>query len=450
MGFNQNSGSSKTLDDIVLIIVHTNDFHNPSKTAVDEIQNLINSNIASVIYEYKASVSQVQHNGILLHNKPGDYLIPDLSGNKFIVVGGGLDYCHKAAYATVLLQTFAKSKEVHIPVDCLYEQKKQVTTNNPKLDVYITLFKNLCPEYTIFQDLGILYSSGKDNERLYLWSSHNQMVDYLNHRKNKAAQSLQKAQDIKQMKGKEKIAMLTAYDFTMAKIEDNAGVDVVLVGDSAGNVIMGYKSTKKVIMEEMIRFTSYVSRGVEHAMVVADMPYQSYETADKALINAKRLIEAGADAVKVEGGKEKEIHKVIATLYRNNIPVQGHIGYTPQSDKLIDKGIVQGKTKEAATKLMDDAVYLQNAGVFSIVLECVPYQVAQKITDSLRIPTIGIGAGHYCDGQVLVVYDLLGLSQKQAKFVWNYTNITALQSLKKFVRDVKAMYQPTLEQSYTL
>jgi 3-methyl-2-oxobutanoate hydroxymethyltransferase len=213
---------------------------------------------------------------------------------------------------------------------------------------------------------------------------------------------------IKAMKKEQKIASITAYDSLSARYADEAKIPLILVGDSMGNTVLGYETTLPVTMDEMVHHTAAVSRGVKESLVVADMPFMSYQGAmDSAVENAGRLIKEGrADAVKIEGGALRA--ELIERLVANGIPVLGHIGLTPQSVK--ETGFrVQGKTEEAARRLMDDALVLEQSGVFALVLECVPAELAQKISIALNIPTIGIGAGPYCDGQILVFTDVLGL-----------------------------------------
>ncbi len=214
---------------------------------------------------------------------------------------------------------------------------------------------------------------------------------------------------IKALKGEQKIATLTAYDALSAHYADEAGIPLILVGDSLANTILGYETTLPVTMDEMVHHTAAVVRGVKEGLVVADMPFMSYQgTLEHAIENAGRFIkEAGADAVKIEGGAMRA--ELVGTLVANGIPVLGHIGLTPQSVKELGGFKMQGKTEEAARKLMDDAQALEQAGAFAMVLECVPAELAQNITASLKIPTIGIGAGPHCDGQILVFTDVLGM-----------------------------------------
>lgn len=232
------------------------------------------------------------------------------------------------------------------------------------------------------------------------------------------------------------ITVLTAYDYTMARLVDEAEIDVILVGDSLGNVVLGYDTTLPVTMDDMIHHVKAVVRGSSKAMVIADMPFLTYHTSTAdALRNAGRLMqEAGAQAVKLEGGRERA--EVVRFLVEAGIPVMGHLGLTPQSVHQLGGFKVQGKSESAAKRLLDDALALQEAGAFAVVLECIPAVLAEQITKALQIPTIGIGAGAGCNGQVLVIYDLLGLNfGKTAKFVKQYVNlreevVKALQSYK--------------------
>ena len=213
----------------------------------------------------------------------------------------------------------------------------------------------------------------------------------------------------KAMKGKEKIAMLTAYDYSMAKLEEMGGADAILVGDSLGNVMLGYENTTHVTMDDMLHHTKAVARGTERAMVVADMPFLSCHLGIyEAVKNAGALIaEGNASAVKIEGGVE--VCPVIKAITDAGIPVMGHLGLTPQSVNQLGGYGVQAKTDAAAAKLLEDAKAVEEAGAFSIVLECIPHDLAQKVTEAIGIPTIGIGAGPDCDGQVLVLHDMLGM-----------------------------------------
>src|SRR6202795_393721 len=221
-----------------------------------------------------------------------------------------------------------------------------------------------------------------------------------------------------------KITCLTAYDYPTARLLDEAGVDVLLVGDSLAMVVLGYESTLPVTMEEMLQCTRAVRRGTRRALLVADMPYGSYhDDPAEAVRNAVRFVkEAGAEAVKIEGGERRM--ELIARIVDAEIPVMGHIGLTPQSVNAFGGFRVQGKTEEAADQLMRDARAVEAAGAFSIVLESIPRELAARITSELRIPTIGIGAGPECDGQILVLHDMIGLSLGHApKFARRYANV---------------------------
>jgi 3-methyl-2-oxobutanoate hydroxymethyltransferase len=236
-----------------------------------------------------------------------------------------------------------------------------------------------------------------------------------------------------------RIPMLTAYDFPTAQILDAAGIPLILVGDSVGQVMLGYESTVRVTMTEMVHHTKAVVRGSERALVVADMPFLSYATPDEALENAGRFLrEAGAQAVKVEGGVRSA--RIIETLVRAGIPVMGHIGLTPQSINTIGKVKVQGKNRDQARALIADAFALQEAGAFSMVLELVPEQLAAAITERVGIPTIGIGAGPGCSGQVQVITDLIGLGDFVPRHARPYAHIreTILAAATAYAADVAA------------
>jgi len=238
-----------------------------------------------------------------------------------------------------------------------------------------------------------------------------------------------------------KITMLTCYDYPMARIMNEVGIDILLVGDSLSNVILGYENTLPVSMEEMLIYTKAVKRGNSRALLVADMPFLSYQIKPaEAVRNAGRFIkEAGAEAVKIEGGRE--MTKTIKALLKVGIPVMGHIGLTPQSIHKFGGYRVQGRDEEAGRRLLEDARILEQAGVFSIVLESIPWRVAKRITESISIPTIGIGAGKYCTGQVLVIYDLLGISGKVTpRFVKKYAN------LEKIIKKAIARYKTEVEE----
>jgi 3-methyl-2-oxobutanoate hydroxymethyltransferase len=252
-------------------------------------------------------------------------------------------------------------------------------------------------------------------------------------------------------KSNKKITMLTAYDYSISKILDNAGIDVILVGDSLSMVMLGNENTLSVSMDEMIIFTKAVAKGTTNALVVADMPFLSYKVDLKdAVYNAGRLIkEGGAQAVKVEGGEH--IAKTILAMIHADIPVMGHIGLTPQAIHQIGGYKIQGKKPQSAEKLIEDAKLLEEIGVFALVLECIPYELAKEITQTIDIPTIGIGAGPYCDGQVLVIHDILGLyGEITPKFVRRYTDLKAniIEAVNKYIEDVKEGKFPTLKESY--
>lgn len=251
----------------------------------------------------------------------------------------------------------------------------------------------------------------------------------------------------------EKITMLTAYDYATASLVDEAGIDMILVGDSLGMVVLGYENTLSVTMEDMLHHTRAVTRAVRNAMVVGDMPFLSYHISRKeAVRNAGRFIqEAGAQAVKLEGGKERV--DTIKAILDAQIPVMGHIGLTPQSVNQLGGFKVQGKDLETARKLISDAKALEEAGVFSIVLECVPTPLAKKITEEVGVPTIGIGAGPYCDGQVLVINDMLGMFKGHIpKFVKKYANLEPViaEALKAYKREVEAGIFPGEEHSFSM
>jgi 3-methyl-2-oxobutanoate hydroxymethyltransferase len=260
--------------------------------------------------------------------------------------------------------------------------------------------------------------------------------------------------EVKQMKEKgEKIPMLTAYDYSTAKLVDEAGVPMILVGDSLGMVVLGYESTIPVTMDEMIHHTKAVVRGTQRALVVGDMPFMTYHTGvDDALRNAARFIqEAGAQAVKLEGGET--VADKVKKLVECGIPVQGHIGLTPQSVHQLGGFKVVGKTPEVAVRLLNDAKALEQAGAFSIVLEAVPAPLSKLITERVGVPTIGIGAGPDCDGQVQVVSDLLGLFTDFApKHAKQYAKLADMikAAVGDYTSEVKAGSFPTAKQSYTM
>ncbi len=247
--------------------------------------------------------------------------------------------------------------------------------------------------------------------------------------------------EIRSMKGLgEKITVLTAYDASMARVLHSCGVDVLLVGDSLGMVLLGYDSTVPVTMEEMLHHSAAVRRGAPDAFVIGDMPFGSYQCSVKdAVINGTRFLkEAGCDGVKLEGGVE--VCETITALVRAGIPTMGHIGLTPQTAGQMGGYKVQGRDAESARRLYDEAKALEDAGAFSVVLECVPSQLAEVITESISIATIGIGAGVGCDGQVLVTHDLLGMFDKfTPSFVKKYTDLAPLikDSIRKYNREVR-------------
>jgi 3-methyl-2-oxobutanoate hydroxymethyltransferase len=245
-----------------------------------------------------------------------------------------------------------------------------------------------------------------------------------------------------------RIPMLTAYDFPTAQLLDEAGIPLLLVGDSVGQVMLGYETTVRVTMTEMVHHTKAVVRGSQRALVIADMPFLSYSTPAEALDNAGRFLrEAGAQAVKVEGGTRSA--RIIETLVRAGIPVMGHIGLTPQAINAIGKVRVQGKTRDQARSLMADAYAVQEAGAFAMVLELVPEQLAAAITERLRIPTIGIGAGPGCSGQVQVITDLIGLGDFSPRHARRYAHVgeTILEAAAAYAADVIAGTFPGPEET---
>lgn len=252
---------------------------------------------------------------------------------------------------------------------------------------------------------------------------------------------------------KTKISMLTAYDYSTAKLINDAGINSILVGDSLGNVMLGYEDTVSVTMADMIHHTAAVSRGAREALVVADMPFMSYQTSVyDAVVNAGRLMKEGrANAVKLEGGKE--VCPQIKAIVEAGIPVCAHIGLTPQSVNALGGNRVQGKTEEAAKKLLEDALAVQEAGAFAVVIEAVPQKLASLITDKLDIVTIGIGAGNGCDGQVLVYQDMLGMfSDFTPKFVKRYANIGEMMTaaFRQYDEEVKSTAFPSEEHTYKI
>ena len=247
----------------------------------------------------------------------------------------------------------------------------------------------------------------------------------------------------------EKITCLTAYDASMAKLIDDSGVDVVLIGDSLGMVIQGCKNTRSVTMQDMLYHTEIVANSCQQALVIADMPFQSYDSSELALTNAQNLVNAGADMVKIEGGQEHE--DVFRVLSANNVNVCGHLGLQPQKVAESSEYKIQGKDENSAKLILSDALLLESLGVSSLVLECIPSTLAKEISSKLNIPTIGIGAGKDCDGQVLVCYDMLGITQgKLPRFVRNFvsTEGTIPLAISAFIKEVKAGTFPSTSESY--
>lgn len=251
----------------------------------------------------------------------------------------------------------------------------------------------------------------------------------------------------------ERLVCLTAYDYPTARIVDEAGIDVILVGDSLGNVVLGYGNTVPVTLDEILIHLKAVRRAVQRALLVADMPYGTFHTGDDdAVRNALRLVkEGGAEAIKLEGGHKRV--QLVKRLVDEEISVMGHIGLTPQSINQLGAYRVQGKTTKAAQQLIDDAKALEDAGAFAVVLEVVPRAIAKMITESISIPTIGIGAGVHCDIQVLVLHDMLGLGfGKQARFVRPYANLREVMTdaVSRYADDVRNGTYPSEAESYGL
>jgi 3-methyl-2-oxobutanoate hydroxymethyltransferase len=249
----------------------------------------------------------------------------------------------------------------------------------------------------------------------------------------------------------EKIVMLTAYDFLVAKYLDQVGTDIILVGDSLGNVVHGYETTLPVTVDDMIYHAKAVKRAVKNALIVVDMPFMSFQASlDDAIRNAGRIMkEVGVGAVKLEGGEY--IADIVKHLVKIGIPVMGHLGLTPQAINKFGTYEVRAQTKEEAKTLLNDARILSEAGVFSIVLEKIPASLAKEVTESIPVPTIGIGAGPHCDGQVLVVYDMLGLTEEfKPRFVRRYAELAEIMrtAFRKYIDDVKSQRFPTGKESY--
>ncbi|MFP3242340.1 3-methyl-2-oxobutanoate hydroxymethyltransferase [Caldisphaera sp.] len=244
--------------------------------------------------------------------------------------------------------------------------------------------------------------------------------------------------DIQKMKGKKRIVAITSYDYPTAKIVDETGVDIILVGDSLGMVVLGYPSTLQVSMNEMLIHTKAVCNANPKALVVSDMPFMSYEySKEKAIINASRFLRIGSDAVKLEGGSEYK--EIIKGIVNSGIPVMGHIGLTPQKHKQIGGYRLLGKSYSEANEILNDALQLEDSGIFSLVIEYTTNEVAKKITEKISIPTICIGSGPYCDGQIMVINDLLGLGDYSPEFAKKYVD------LKSIIREAILNYKSEVE-----
>jgi len=249
----------------------------------------------------------------------------------------------------------------------------------------------------------------------------------------------------------EKISMITAYDFSFARLFDAAGIDVILVGDSASNVMAGHETTLPITLDQMIYHASSVMRGIDRCLVVVDLPFGSYQSnSEIALASAIRIMkETGAHAIKLEGGEE--VLESVKRIISAGIPVMGHLGLTPQSIYKFGTYNVRAKEEEEANKLRSDAKLLEEAGCFGIVLEKIPAKLAKEVTDSLNIPTIGIGAGKYCDGQVLVMHDMLGINTEfKPRFLRQYLNMNeqSTGAVKKYIKDVKSKDFPNEQEQY--
>lgn len=259
--------------------------------------------------------------------------------------------------------------------------------------------------------------------------------------------------DIQQMKARgERIPMLTAYDYPMARLLDAAGVPMLLVGDSVGNTTLGYSSTIPVTLDDIVHHAAAVARGAKTALIVADLPFLTYTTAEQALASAGRLIQqGGAQAVKLEGGRP--MAPIVGRLVECGVPVMGHLGYTPQSEHMFGQIRVQGRKSAAARRMIEDALALEEAGAFAVVLELVPAPLAAALTKRLRVPTIGIGAGPECDGQVQVITDMLGLdpdfAPRHARRIVDLAT-TIREAAATYVADVAAQRFPTAEHSSTM
>ena len=257
---------------------------------------------------------------------------------------------------------------------------------------------------------------------------------------------------IKMKKDGKKISAITSYDYTLASLCDKSGIDILLVGDSAGMVMLGYENTIPVTMDQMCIFTEAVSRARKNALLVADLPFMSYQASiEDAIKNSGRLIQAGADAVKLEGGIS--MSETISAIVDVGIPVMGHIGLQPQTTMLSEGYKVQGRTKDTAIKLIEDAKELEEAGVFSIALEMISHEVAQIISETVSVPTIGIGSGVGCNGQVLVVQDLLGMFEKiKPRFAKRYLNLSEdiVKALESYKNDVESGTFPAQENWFSM
>jgi len=257
---------------------------------------------------------------------------------------------------------------------------------------------------------------------------------------------------IKMKKDGKKISAITSYDYTLASLCDKSGIDILLVGDSAGMVMLGYENTIPVTMDQMCMFTEAVSRARKNSLLVADLPFMSYQASiEDAIKNSGRLIQAGADAVKLEGGIA--MSETISAIVDVGIPVMGHIGLQPQTTMLLEGYKVQGRTKDTAIKLIEDAKELEEAGVFSIALEMISHEVAQIISETISIPTIGIGSGVGCNGQILVVQDLLGMFEKiKPRFAKRYLNLSEdiVKALENYKNDVESGTFPAQENWFSM
>jgi 3-methyl-2-oxobutanoate hydroxymethyltransferase len=251
-------------------------------------------------------------------------------------------------------------------------------------------------------------------------------------------------EEIRRLKGVRKVTVLTAYDAQTAKIMEKSGIDMILVGDSLGMVVLGYKDTKQVTMEDMVRHTEAVARGAPHTHIIGDLPINSYNTVDDAISNAGRLLAAGAHSIKLEGNKPE----VVRALVAEGIPVMGHLGLLPQTAEVMK---VRGKKRSEAERILADARELEELGVFSVVLECIPLDLAKHVTEAINILTIGIGAGVHCDGQVLVVNDMLGMDEGYSpKHSKNYASLNDVigEAVRGYIDEVKAGTFPKDKHSF--